>query len=71
MSQSPEEVALALLHMVAAIENKRISPEGTGGAASRNWLFSTYRQCLKTVTKPLPADPVLGARSADAEGQTE
>jgi hypothetical protein len=75
MSQGPEEVALSLLHMVAAIENKRISHDGSGNPATRNWLFSTYRQCLKTVTKPILMDMPVGPRAAEQDqtdsGQSE
>lgn len=62
MSQSHEEVALALLQMIAVTENKRITVDGSGSPANRAWVLSTYRQCLKAVKQPMaPEGAAAGA----------
>lgn len=48
---SPEEVALKLVRMIAEIERKALhsNPSGAYQAADRKWLLDTYAECLQAV----------------------
>jgi hypothetical protein len=46
---SPEYVALQLLHIVAGIENKTLNRNGD---VDRKWLLDTYAECLNAVRAP-------------------
>jgi hypothetical protein len=50
---SPEEVAYKLLHDIGYAEGKRFT-HGTNNPATvdRQWLLSTYAECLRTVRDP-------------------
>jgi len=53
---SPEAVAYALFERVCYAEGKDIglTPDGKGAGErpSRNWIFSTYAECLEAVKSP-------------------
>jgi hypothetical protein len=50
---SPEEVALKLLRMVAAMEGKQlVNTPTTKVNTDRKWILDTYAECLRTVRKP-------------------
>lgn len=47
---SPEEVALKLMRMIASNEGKTLMSAAT---AERKWLLDTYAECLQTVRDPM------------------
>ena len=50
---SQQQAALDLLHLIAWAEGKETNMStGNANAPSREWLLSTYAQCLHTVMKP-------------------
>jgi hypothetical protein len=51
MAESPEAVALALLEMVAVAENKDLRSTSRSNVPSKDWLLTTYAECLRTVRK--------------------
>ena len=48
---SPEEVALKLLRVIAEVERKSLHANPSNGyqTVDRNWLLSTYSECLSAV----------------------
>lgn len=45
---TPHGAALTLLQIVASVEGKQFVP----GGADREWILSTYRECLRSVENP-------------------
>jgi hypothetical protein len=56
VGMTAEEVALKLLHAIAAHEEMPIGTGASKGKADRKWLLDTYSECLETArgyrTKP-------------------
>lgn len=51
---SPEEVALKLLRIIALGEKMNVSTHGTGNNPDRKWILSTYGECIRTVRNGYP-----------------
>lgn len=49
---SPEQVAYKLLQDIAKCEGMDLFADGKKIVASREWILSTYAQCLMTVRRP-------------------
>ncbi len=49
MAQTPEAVALALLFIVAAGEKKNLNSLTQEEPVTKDWVLSTYSECLATV----------------------
>ena len=47
MSFTPEEAALELLKMLAFVEKRKLSLTDHGAIPDRDWLLSTYAECLQ------------------------
>lgn len=47
---TPEGVAYKLLELVAVAEGKKL--QSGAPSADRDWILSTYAQCLQAVTRP-------------------
>lgn len=47
---SPEQVAYKLMRDIARAEKKAL--DGAPPNSSRDWILSTYKQCLKIVRNP-------------------
>lgn len=56
---SPEEVALKLLRMIADVEKKRLF-HSNEPMADRKYILDTYAECLKAVRNPTSARPNAG-----------
>jgi hypothetical protein len=51
---SREEVALKLLHLIAAQEGRDLSSSASGGSkADRKWTLDTYAECLWAIIDPV------------------
>ena len=51
---TPEQVALSLFQLIANVEQRAMHSGATGGwrSADRQWILSTYAECLRTVQEP-------------------
>jgi hypothetical protein len=49
VAETPEAVALDLLHMIARNEGKNIGPDSGQAKANRVWILNTYAECLQVV----------------------
>jgi len=52
---SPQQVAYKLMERIAVSEGKVLYSSSTGGHPDREWILSTYAQCLQTVIQPFDA----------------
>jgi len=62
---TPEQVALALFHMIASVEQRAMHSGTTGGwkSADRQWILTTYAECLCTIQEPQAKASELRQRS--------
>jgi hypothetical protein len=59
-SASSHDAALALFRWITVVENKTIhGVNNTGTAPSRDWILTTYAQCLRTANDPASYRNVL------------
>jgi hypothetical protein len=49
---SPEEVALKLLHEIAHVENIGVRGDTRTNKPDRKWILDTYAECLDVVRNP-------------------
>ena len=51
---TPEQVVLALFHMIANVERRAMHHEATGDgeSADRDWILNTYSECILTIREP-------------------
>ena len=48
-SGTPQAVALQLVHLIADAEGKALRAQAVGDIPTREWILTTYHQCLLTV----------------------
>lgn len=57
---TPHGAALTLMQFIAWAEQKSLRIEGgNAGAPSRQWIISTYAQCLQTAFAPQQHETIL------------
>jgi len=62
---TPEQIAYNLFLHIARLEEKSLNQPNpaTGTAADRDYVLSTYAQCLQAVKHPAPPKPPAGKPS--------
>jgi hypothetical protein len=64
--ESPEQVAYRLMHDIAKCEGKKLNANGNHNV-SREWLLTTFAQCLLTVRRPGAVSEHLNVDIQDRE----